>query len=286
MSDQHGNQPEKPEPRWGWWMLGISIAVLLVLAGIAFLQYWVVENHIMKTGTDEVTRFGVSGDFFGFANAVFSALAFAMIIVTLWMQKHELGLQREEIEHTRKELKGQKEEMKQQNASLRRQTFENTFFGMLAMHSQIVDAIKSPTGTPTQGRGAFAALVADLKNKSRKGTTAAHPEEVSVDSYNVWYRSHEAEVGHYFRTLYNMMRYIHEYGGEEKKMYARLLRAQLSSNELKLLFCNGLGEYGKEKFKPLIERYALLKHFRYDKALMDLKDQYDPSAFGQETESD
>jgi hypothetical protein len=39
-----------------------------------------------------------------------------------------------------------------------------------------------------------------------------------------------------------------------------LIRAQLTSAELTLLFFNGMTDYG-ENFKGYVERYALLKHF-------------------------
>ncbi len=45
----------------------------------------------------------------------------------------------------------------------------------------------------------------------------------------------------------------------DKRLYSNLVRAQLSSFELLLLFYNCLSSMGVEKFKPLIEKYSLLK---------------------------
>jgi hypothetical protein len=45
----------------------------------------------------------------------------------------------------------------------------------------------------------------------------------------------------------------------DKHFYTNLVRAQLSSQELLLLFYNALSDFGNEKFKPLIEEFALLK---------------------------
>ncbi len=44
------------------------------------------------------------GDSFGVVNSLFTALAFAFLIYTSYMQKEELGLQREELEKTREQL--------------------------------------------------------------------------------------------------------------------------------------------------------------------------------------
>ncbi|MEQ9220940.1 MAG: hypothetical protein RLO17_22995 [Cyclobacteriaceae bacterium] len=48
---------------------------------------------------------GTLGDSFGMVNALFSALAFALLIYTALMQKEELKLQRKELKDNRKELK-------------------------------------------------------------------------------------------------------------------------------------------------------------------------------------
>ncbi len=275
------------EPRWLLISFITAGCVLIVFGGIAFFQYRAVQSFIELKNSDDFSAFGLSGDFFGLANSVFSALAFAMIIVTLWMQKYELKQQREELEITRDVLKQQQLEMEEQNESLRRQTFENTFFGMLQMHSEIVAAVKAP-GNQATGREAFGSLISILKNdsqtQSQQGSTTVKREGISVQSYETWYHNHESEVGHYFRTLYNMMRYINENGGDQRATYARLVRAQLSSNELQLLLYNGLCKYGKDKFKPLIEKYALLKHLRQSPELQTWRDQYNQSAFGVNSE--
>ena len=67
---------------------------------------------------------------------------------------------------------------------------------------------------------------------------------------------------------------------EEKYEYTSMLRATLSRYELVWLYYNGLS-YGKEKLKPLIERYAMLNNLR-DDLLVGPKDgfgTYEASAF-------
>ena len=288
----HDERTNDKEPAWGWWMIGVGLLVTLVLAGIAGVQFWFVQNYVPGTADSSVTKFGISGDFFGFANALFSALAFAMIIVTLWMQKYELKQQRRELDQTqeimalqvkemelqRQEMQDQRQEMQDQNESLRRQRFENTFFGMLELHNQVVSAINSSSGGPS-GRGAFSMLMStlhDLNSKQRTGENAARS---LVELYEAWYSDIEASVGHYFRTLYNIIRFVHEFGGNDRSTYARLLRAQLSSHELELLALNGLSIHGRDKLKPLIEEYALLKHLRQMARKNSFCNDYHPSAF-------
>lgn len=278
------NYNARREPRWLLISVVTAGVILLMFALIAYVQYGAVKDYIADQKTPNDSAFGLSGDFFGLANAVFSALAFAMIIVTLWMQKHELKQQREELEITRDVLKQQQCEMKEQNESLRRQTFENTFFGMLRMHSEIVSTLTIARETET-GREVFRYLIDSFASDSRltaqkETVTAGKPFTLSVKMYAMWYQRNGGAVGHYFRTLYNLMRYVHEDGGCHRKTYARLVRAQLSSNELLLLLFNGLSKYGNEKFKPLIEEYALLKHLGESPEHATLRAEYQQSAFG------
>lgn len=81
------------------------------------------------------------------------------------------------------------------------------------------------------------------------------------DTYERFYDSYVAELGHYFRNLYRIVKFVHERAPDnDKRLYMGILRAQLSSAELACLFYNGVSVHGAEKFKPLIEQYALLEN--------------------------
>lgn len=51
---------------------------------------------------------------------------------------------------------------------------------------------------------------------------------------------------------------------DERYQYTSMIRATFSRYEFVWLFYNGLSENGVEKFKPLIEKYALLRGIRLD----------------------
>lgn len=80
-----------------WPMIWLTVALVLIIFGIL----WQL-NFIWHEKPGKANEFG---DSFGMANALFSALAFAFLIVTAIMQKKELELQRKELNETRKELK-------------------------------------------------------------------------------------------------------------------------------------------------------------------------------------
>lgn len=76
-------------------------------------------------------------------------------------------------------------------------------------------------------------------------------------------------LDHYFRHLYRVFKYIDEapiFVNDKKKKYeyACIMRASLSQYELIMLFYNCLSSNGREKFKPLIERYAIFNNLRVE----------------------
>lgn len=100
----------------------------------------------------------------------------------------------------------------------------------------------------------------------------------------------QTDFGHYFRGLYRIVKFIantefltneeldvdtestkykelitHQvYNDSIRYEYMAMVRSQLSDYELVWIFYNCLSGYGNEKFKPLIERFSLLKNLPLD----------------------
>ena len=85
--------------------------------------------------------------------------------------------------------------------------------------------------------------------------------------YDVIYGNLNADLGHYFRNLYRIIKMVDEKKFSDnieddfriKYSYTSIIRSQLSDDEIKWLFFNCLSKKGSEKFKPYIEKYTLLK---------------------------
>lgn len=132
---------------------------------------------------------GTIGDMFGVVNALFSALAFAGIIYTVWLQKTELQLQRRELELTRAELEGQKLQLAAQNETLRKQNFEDTFFQLLRLHNDILNSIdlSKKRGITTRGRDCFV----DFLQKFRDvfgNQNSRYPDRSELEKINGAYK--------------------------------------------------------------------------------------------------
>ena len=75
------------------------------------------------------------------------------------------------------------------------------------------------------------------------------------------------DLDNYFRLLYRIFKSIDDMdklSRDEKYEYCCIVRATLSRYELLVLFYNCLSSNGVEKFKPLVERYAVFNNLRTD----------------------
>ena len=93
-----------------------AIVIGILIVGIQCLIGYAVYQSL----PDWPTR-GQFGDVFGAVNALFSGLAFAGLIYTVFLQREELSLQRKELELTRQELQRSAHAQEQSEIALRGQ---------------------------------------------------------------------------------------------------------------------------------------------------------------------
>lgn len=278
---------EKDESKVSIWIL-IGLVVLVLL--IFFASWLIIKIHYSGV-TDYNGSRGTFGDQFGAVNALFSALAFAGLIYTIILQTKELGFQRKELEENRKEMTRQTDEFQTQNQSMLRQSFENSFFNMLSILQQIVndmvittsdihwlreDTVNGPMGKEQlsnieiKGRECFSYLFHHYSNES------VHPIKglayiLIKDGFKGYDESnYRTYFDHYFRFIYRILKYVDtsellfstNKREEERRRYeyATILRGTLSRYELVLLYYNGLSAIGKQKLKPLLEKYCMLNN--------------------------
>ena len=273
-------------------------AVCIIL--IIFFLFWFGIDHFIS----DLQERGTFGDKFGAVYSLFSGLAFAGLIYTIYLQQEELRLQREELRQTREEMARQTREFDEQNRTLQIQRFENTFFNMLGMLQEITQGLTfnyqrisghkiydqtgksrrifDPENVTLTGRAVFEGLYKEtdsclkeiIKGKGIKG----YNESDKIFLFD-----------HYFRYLYRIMKFVDTSSAisdnETRYQYIAMLRGQLSRYELIWLYYNGLSDMGSEKLKPLIEKYAMLKNVRQE-LIVDTDQyvgEYSPSAFGKES---
>lgn len=164
------------------------------------------------------------------------------------------------------------------------QQFESTFFSLLLNQREILKSLKGNFGNITHpdkkvadeyisevayqiykefdGRGNR--YFEKNRNKISPNFSEQKDENMIIinDIYKRVYRGKESELGHHFRHLYHIIKYVHESKINNKKKYVDIIQAQMSDDELYVTFYNGISEYGREKFLPLLETYSFFENVR------------------------
>jgi len=161
-----------------------------------------------------------------------------------------------------------------QSESLNRlQAVENNIIKQIEFHRHILDSLSIPVDKKglvrKTGRDVFEHLFEmELKNRYKEAQFLAPSESDTVHieiSFATLFGAHGGQFGYYFRNLYRVIKYIDEVNNEklDKDSYVKLLRAQLSKYEILMLFYNCQSSKGSKKFKPYVEKYALLKEVEH-----------------------
>jgi len=246
---------------------------------------------------------GTSGILFSLAAIMAVVLAFLVQRTQINLQKNQISLQKEEIE---------KNKIKDEILH-----FENNFYQLLKIHRSILESMNysysnnpfAPFSDQTfevrTGVEAIKLLYnrnfyQHLKNFSKANKTLKQfPRENFNLEYEKFLKNNNNELGHYFRSLYHILKLIFvnkDIIKDSGKFYSNVIRAQLSSVELVFVFFNGISniaEFNSNEinYKLLIEKYNFFEHLKLrefiqerdletQEAVLSLVSIYSPKAFG------
>lgn len=275
----------------------ISLGLLIFSIILIFIPYNYFNGKEIGNFKIVINDYGNLGSFIaGVTAPCISIAAFILLYLTYKSQKREL-------EATQKVLE-------KQDSTLRKQQFESTFFHLLESHKKLVENIGTPKD---KGIQYFRKIHYDLKddykftkeyfdnenvdnliNRSSKNKylTRERINEliesykqgdnvvVAKFTYQYLFQNNHLYLGHYFRHLYHILKFINERIIEEKgrdknisdedlfqifKAYADILQSTLSSYELSLLFYNILFF---DRMKALVVTFDFLENL----AIEDLMD--------------
>ncbi|MCX6231759.1 MAG: putative phage abortive infection protein [Bacteroidetes bacterium] len=246
--------------------VAIAFSILGFIIIIAAFLIFSFDSLNFITASVNTMRFANFGSFIaGTVGVIWSFVGVILFYLTLRLQRKDLLFQMDELILTRKEIEGQRKQMEIQNSTLKIQNFENTFFQLLNTYNEIAASINiNIENQNLKGRKCFFELYKKLKEviQEQKQDKIKPVEELNeittIEGSKIFFATYQSELGHYFRFLYQLIKFIDTSAIEDKTTYISLLRAQLSSYELTLLFYNCLSE--KEKFKLFLEKYSLLKN--------------------------
>lgn len=255
------------------------VLIFLIVFGLWWGAWRWVDTNITAATTsvlDSAAK-GQFGDQFGAINALFSGLAFAGIIFTIFLQRGDL---------------------RETRTAMSQERFDNTFFQLLQVHIAITEKMNI-SGTH-KGSEAFVRFNEHLKScdkdfyifcalqklqrdqvrqikDSRVVNQILYPalndaDVINLDGYlktgvgafenflDSSKEMHESKIvaayvkssseyidyfSHYFRNLYHILKFISEsslISEIEKQRYSRFVRSQLSQFELVALFYNSIAK--------------------------------------------
>lgn len=223
----------------------VWLCAFVVLLWVAWLLIipWLISDWAHR---------GIAGDMFGGLNTLFTGLAFAGLVFTIFLQKTQL---------------------KEAEDEQVRQRFENIFFQLLNSFNQLIYSTEIVSdGEVRKSHDAFVKLFQELNGSyilydrqcgdiNENGLDLEKITALVNKKYSLFYDAYQAHLGHYYRTLYHIFKFIYlsSLRQEDKDFYAHLVRAQLSDQQVVLLFYNCFSKEGRG-FKFYVEEYTLLKH--------------------------
>lgn len=232
----------------GWAKAGLWTAVVVsIFALLAFVL------RLYKLGfASKPDEFGFFGDYVG---GVIGALTGLISIVFLFITYQK-----------------QIEIFKEQQRQTELHQFEENFFHLLANFRTILPQLRNKS-EKTEGYDYIRSVRALLEQpideicKDETALTdlnALVTREKIDKAYRLAFGAESDQLGHYFRSLYHLLKYIETHCKSEKKMYYDLVQAQMNTDELYLTCINGISSYGRKKLHPLLNYSSFLENLAID----------------------
>ncbi|MHA6160304.1 putative phage abortive infection protein [Pseudomonas sichuanensis] len=264
----------------------IAVVPILFVAGAVFAHFQLGSDlpWLEVKNSDTAAHWGQIGDFVGgILNPLLSFAALIAVIYSLRAQSKELALARDDARENHRI-------QAQQSLIFERQNFESVFFRLLDVHARLAsdlkitlteaDGIGRQINKAYQGLAAFSKIETKYFPEIYDGMSSNRLNLRFEINSGYMHQNHHGELAHYFRNLYQILKHVDGFGMDTLRMskpnsranlrawienyvsqrkYANMLRAQLSSSELRVIFLNCISSKG-EGLKYYVERFSLLKH--------------------------
>lgn len=229
----------------------IEIIGILVAIGIIYVWY---DFFHFNDGEPWEKR-GQMGDSFGVLNTLFSGLAFAGIVFTIFLQKKELGLQRNELKLTREEFTTNRlTNILYQQINIQQKAISEFKINTFAFD------VKSASNPDYSGNSAFLYLYKKLSSFITPSDDERTKEQLLADKvahytkHLVEYVKHEEAIIDFSARTSNSVRVLKNI----------LAKSDLNTNEMKQfvdLFYDNIGYYVIHVMNDIVETFHEYIHF-------------------------
>ena len=243
-------------------------------------------------------QYGTYGDSYGSLNTLFSGLAFAILIISLFMQRQELQAQRLELEEQRKEIKesntiaDKQREITEQQAALNAQqihdakvqNFYNLLFRFLDEKNRKIGDLELSRESKARGNYVFEYFLNGVLRYLRSRFLYANLIEDETDEEIRLMFEDLIENGHtvsrntlieneYFEYLCFILRFIEDH--ESLEITETAIKIFISYQSINEMFCMFIISLEDQELQSYIIKYALLRKLNTydgDEHLMNLID--------------
>lgn len=234
-----------------WIALALFVAFLLLYFSRTIASWFGLNLEKEVFGHE---TWGVLGDFVGGVLGTFIAYISVRLLVKTLKNQIEANNKAADINKETSEV-------------YRLQQFNEQFKILFSLYQETINLYNT---TDTRGKDGLKMVVTQLKEHgiaSIKSTAYEKRQDAALDIYKDFYVSYHSVASVHFRLLYRIFQLIDSSKIPDKNRteIAKIMRCQLSADELLLLRYNAIASYG-EKMRSYINTYNLLKHL----PLMDL----------------
>jgi len=259
-----------------------SIVGVLLVASAVYYHFQVggdIDYFSIKH-PETAQYWGQIGDFVGgMLNPILSFVALMAVILNLTMQRKELEMARQDALENLTIQNGQSQIFEKQN-------FESVFFRLLDIHSRLsasarIEIYERGSSQVYLGLDAFKKMELYYLPPNDSGYYHGDEYRAAIKrGADQMMKDNSEDLGHYFRNIYQILKYIDGFGHDvlrargsflrvrnavrnynSQRTYANMLRAQLSSSEVSAIYMNCLTKDG-EGLKYYVEKFSFLKTFK------------------------
>jgi hypothetical protein len=249
-----------------------ALFLLVLLIPIIILYLWNNTYPYSLSAPIDNGKFGTFGDFVGgVLGSIWSLCGILLFYSALREQRADfrtnseallkqvdaLEMQSEEFRLQREELSQSRQVFIEQAKTQRQQRFESTYFSLLELYTRVT----SDLNLQSKNNNYFKSLKSELFKKIPQKQDPIENHEIARQNYLEVFYNQKEELSHYFKLIYRILKIIDdsEIIENEKFRYIKILRSQLSENEMFAIYYNSHSVYGGESYR-LILKYNLLKH--------------------------
>lgn len=305
-------ETDTKKSRWKEYGLAATTGAITCILFIAYFGYFAWHLNLPPGGPDS---WGDFGDFIGgLMNPVVGIFTIILLVNTLKSQQQAIDIQKNDLKEQRDEAARSTKALDAQFRAVQTQSFEQTLFKWFDSYKQSLNEIrtikKDETGKeyiltglaaveylyattvtiPIALKDHFGPTILDLnkwRSLSQKTIEETH-QHVTTRVDRIHRLRKNANLTRSIRLIYGLLRWIDsakEINEKQKKLYANIIRAHLSEDELTILFYYGLTTAGK-KLVYHMNNLAILDNFLGTKlsiiaTLLSTKSPYTQSAFGE-----